>query len=257
MRRPTKAKPQEIQAPQAEGLLILALTHVDALLERIRFRKIKTFEQSLLDPIRKLSQKEIKVLNHQYARSYEDIKAALSGDEFFIEAYSNFDKAQMKLVITLYKALKTLKHDDAAIGRRFGNHAPRKKKQRPPEQVVKKVLFLEKDKETGVSSLNPTQLVGAKEMWVYNVKTRKLGCYYAKGDDGLSAKGTTILNYNEKLSTTKTIRKPKAQIHDFISKSPTEMHRYWDAIRAVPQEITPRMSRDTVILRTLDSSSSF
>jgi hypothetical protein len=154
--------------------------------------------------------------------------------------------------MAMFRELRSLKHDDAATGKlRIGNHNPRKKKQKPPEEIVKKVLFLEKDKETGISSLNRVELVGAKELWVYNTKTRKLGCYYAKSESGLSAKGTTILSYNEKRSTTKTIRKPKQQIHDFISKSPSEMHRYWDAIRAVPQAITPRTSRDTLILRAL------
>ena len=253
MKQSPKNKQQEWPFHAENSLLTLALTHVDALLERIRTRKLKAFDASLLEQLRKLSKEDLKHLKAQYVRSYEDIKAAYGGDEFFIEAYSNFEKPQMKVALVLFKELKSLKHDDSATGKmRIGNHNPRKKKQKAPEEIVKKVLFLEKDKETGISSLMPTVLVNAKELWVYNTKTRKLGCYYAKSEAGLSAKGTTVLNYDEKRSTTKTIRKPKQQIHDFISKSPPNMHKFWDGIRAVPQEISPRLSRDTLILRAIE-----
>ena len=248
MKRTIKTPP-----PDENGIFNLALIHVDALLERIQTRKLKSFEPSLIKQLAKLSKEDLKRLNHYYHTSYEDMKGALAGDDYLIEAYSNYDRDQMKVALAMYKAIKAVKHDDSAKGR-FGNHGPRKHKQKPPEQIVKKLLFMEKDPETGISSLKPEQLVGAAELWIYNVKTRKLGCYYAKSGAGLSAKGTKILNYDEKRSTTKTIRKPKLQITEFIGKSPTEMHRYWDAIRAVPQEIAPRTSRETIILRAIDTS---
>lgn len=252
MKRQTKDAKQEWPFRAENSPLTLALMHVDALIERIRNRKLKVFDPSLLLQLRKLSKSELKDLKAQYNRSYEDIKAALSGDEFFIEAYSNYDKPMMKVTLALFKELRALKHDDAAQGK-MRLRTIRKKKQKPPEDIVKKVLFLVKDNETGISSLNPVELVGAKELWVYNTKTRKLGCYYAKIEAGLSAKGTTVLYFDDKQSTTKTIRKPKTQIHDFISKSPSDMHKYWDAIRAVPQAISPRLSRDTLILRAIES----
>lgn len=247
MKRSQKPK----QEPCRADILDLALTHVDTLLERIRLRKLKAFEPSLIQQLQKLTAPELKKLNHFFQRSYEDIQAALDGDDFFIEAYPQYDKGQMKIALQLYKKLRTLKHDDSATGR-FSS-GPRKHKEKPPEQIVKKVLFLEKDAETGVSSLKPTELVGAAKLWVYNVKTRKLGAYIAKSG-GLTAKGTTVLNYDEKQSTTKTLRKPKAQLTEFISKSPSDMQKFWDGIRAVPQEITPRMSRDTLILRAIESA---
>lgn len=255
MRRASKSKKQAWPFHSENSPITLALIHVDAILERIRLRKLKTFDASLVSELCKLQPAEIKELNHQYDRTFEDFKAALAGDSFCIEAYSNYDKGQMKLALALLKAVRALKHDKKANGKlRIRNHGPRKHKQKPPEQIVKKVLFMERDPETGVSSLKPTELVGASEMWIFNTKTRKLGCYYASNGIGLSAKGTTVLQYDETKSTTKTIRKPKEQVHEFISKSPSEMHKYWDSIRAVPQPISPRLSRDTLILRAIQTA---
>jgi hypothetical protein len=248
--KPAKQKQQEWSVIAENSPLSLALVHVDSLLERIQVRRLKAFEPSLIEQLRKLSTQEIKRLNLHYEQTHNDLKAALGGDPFYLEAYNHYEKSQIKVALNLLKALRSLKHDAKATGKlRIRQSGTRKRKQKSPEEITKKVLFLEKDKETGVSSLKPPQLVGASEMWVYNTKTRKLGCYYATNDNGLSAKGTTILNYNEKRSTTKTIRKPKIQIHEFIARSPSDMHKYWDAIRAVPQEITPRLNRDTLILR--------
>jgi hypothetical protein len=249
MKRKDKAK-QEWSSHAENGPLTLALMHVDTLLERIRTRKLKAFEPSLIQQLRKLSKEEIKILNHQYARTTDDLKAAISGDKFFIEAYSNYDQDQMKLSLALFKGLKALKHDDSSTGK-IRAAGTRKTRKKSPEQIVKKVFLLEKDNETGISSLKATELVGASTLWVYNAKTRKLGVYYAKTDDGLSVKGISVLNYDEKRSMMKTIRKPKAQLFEFMSKSPSEMTKYWEAIRAVPQEIGPRLNRDCMILRAL------
>jgi hypothetical protein len=250
MKRTDKPK-QERPFHADNSPLTLALMHVDTLIERIRTRKLKAFDSSLVQQLRKLTKEEIKALNNQYSRSLEDFKAALAGDKFFIEAYSNYDTDQMKLAVALFKGLKGLKHDDTATGK-IRAAGKRKARQKSPEQIVKKVFLLEKDNESGISTLKATELVGASALWVYNAKTRKLGCYYAKTEDGLSVKGISVLNYDEKRSMTKTIRKPKAQLHEFMSKSPSDMQRFWDAIRAVPQEISPRLGRDCMILRALE-----
>ena len=50
-----------------------------------------------------------------------------------------------------------------------------------------------------------TQIVKANELWVFNIKTRKIGKYIAKNIDpydnnegtGLSVKGTTIIGFDE------------------------------------------------------------
>jgi hypothetical protein len=249
MRRKDKPK-QEWSSHAEEDPLTLALMHVDTLLERIRTRKLKAFDASLTLQLRKLSKEDIKALNHQYNRSLEDFKAALAGDKFFCEAYSNYDTDQMKLALALFKSLRALKHDDSAKGK-IRAAGTRKTRQKTPEQIVKKVFLLEKEKESGINTLPATELVGASELWVYNAKTRKLGCYYAKTQDGLSVTGITVTNYDEKRSLAKTIRKPKVQLYEFMMKTETDMHKYWDAIRAVPQEISLRVNRDTLILRAI------
>lgn len=224
-----------------ENPIGLALLHVDTLLERIRTGKVKSFEENFLSQLRKLTLKQLSTLRHHYGT--DEIKAALSNDPYFMEAYSHYTTDRLKLVMVYLKALHALKPDKNANGK-IRMVGTRKRKVKAPDLIVKKVLFREIDPETKQTSIHPRELVGATQMWTYNTKTRKLGCYYAKNESGLTAKGTTILNYDEDRSSTKTIRKPTQQIKEFLAKP-----KYWDVIRAVPQPITPRLNRETIILR--------
>jgi len=56
-------------------------------------------------------------------------------------------------------------------------------------------------------SIATKDIVGALQLWVYNVKQRKLGCYHAEDAGGLSVKGTTIINYQRNQIHSKTIEK--------------------------------------------------
>lgn len=230
-----------VQSPDSP--LSLALFHVDSILDRIRHNKIKTFDEANIVSLRSLAQAEIKKLNAQYETTKIDLTAALAGDAFFLEAYNHFTKQQLKLANEYLKNLKTLKHDDAQG--KLRQRSERKKKVKDPALVVRKLLYLPKDKETGVESTDPITLVGAQQMWVYNIKTRRLGCYYAKHESGLTIKGTTVIDYDEERSTFKTLRKPKEQLWKFISSGV----KFWDSIKSVPQKMGKQTTRDTLIVK--------
>lgn len=246
-----KRATHKIELPQvADDPSALALDFLYGLIERIRLGKLKKFDAVGIVQLRKLNTKQLVRVNNQFSHTAEDITAALDKDRYFIEAYSNFTKDQLKLILAYLKAVKALKPDKNANGK-IRVMGQRKKRQRSPDVIVKRVLYLERDPETRQTSIHPRELVGAMELWVFNTKTRKLGCYYAKNESGLSAKGTTILDYDEKRSTTKTIRKPQQQVADFMKAGA----KYWQSIKAVPQEISPRLNRETLILRVTGQNS--
>ena len=233
-------------SPEVDNPIALALFYVDTLLERIRTGKVKQLEANSLSQLRNLNGKQLVELKRHYTVDVNDIKGALTNDAYCVEAYSHYTKDRLKIALKHLNALHALKSDKNANGKIQVRNA-RKKKVKSPDLIVKKVLYMPSDPETKQTSIHPRELVGAAEMWVYNTKTRKLGCYYAKNDVGLSAKGTTILDYDEERSFTKTIRKPTQQIGEFQSKG----SKYWNNIKAVAQPISPRLNRDSIILRVI------
>lgn len=240
----TVAKKQPSTGPSnTDGPVSLAIDHIDALLEKIRTNKVKSYDETLISQLKSLVQADIKHLAGQYSTTIDNMKDALAGDAFFLEAYVHFTKPQMKVAVEFLKALKGLKHDDSSS--KIRKQVTRAKKVKPAATIVKSVLYLVKDAETGVEGLTPEVLVGAQQLWVYNTKTRKLGCYVAKNSNGLSAKGTTIIDYDEEKSTFKTLRKPKEQLWKFMSQG----LKFWEAIRSVPQKMPPRTNRETLLLK--------
>lgn len=248
-----KVKLQKWPFKDVDSPVGLALFHIDSLLDRIAKGKLRTIDATCISQLTKLDAQQLKEVNERLKLTASTMKSAISGDAFDLESYSNFTKPQLKIAVELLKRIKDLKPDVASSGKkirvRMTQQAPRKKKEKSPSEIAKTTLYLESDEETGVTGIKPEDAVGCSELWIYNTKTRKLGCYYAAQEHGISFKGTTVVNYDEKRSTTKTIRKPKTQVFEFMQGGIRWMRGYWGALRSVSQLISPRLTRETLILK--------
>lgn len=183
-------------------------------------------------------------------RSVELSEAIDGKDKDILEAYSNFTKPELKkfdlLLKNLLKACNMLQ-EVAKIER-----APRKTKPVSSEKIVAKVKYKKDDKTLGIVSSNPAQIIGAKEVWCFDTKTRKILRYVA--DDlavTLSIKGTTIIGYNEAKSVGKTLRKPADQLAAFKKAGKVQLRTFMDDIGTVAIKATGRLNEHTVILKAL------
>jgi hypothetical protein len=143
-----------------------------------------------------------------YQKKIEEIEEAIRGkDQQLSEGYSFLTKKELKEYASL---LKRIVDDCAKIAHTAKlTRAPRKKKEKPADKIIEKLQFKKEDNEYKAASINPIDILGASQLWVFNTKTRKLGCYNATDALGLSVKGTTLINFNEETSIQKTIRKPE------------------------------------------------
>jgi hypothetical protein len=98
-------------------------------------------------------------------------------------------------------------------------------------------------------SINPADIVGAGELWVYNTKSRKLGKYVAKEFAELSVKGTSIINFDENKSVQKTLRKPEEQLKEFKAAGKVQLRKFLDDIKAVDIKLNGRINEEIILLR--------
>jgi hypothetical protein len=98
-------------------------------------------------------------------------------------------------------------------------------------------------------SVNPADIIGAKELWVFNTKTRKLGKYVAAEYQELGVKGTSITGFDEKQSVAKTLRKPEEQLKEFKSAGKVALRKFLEDIKAVDIKLNGRINEDTVLLK--------
>jgi len=170
-------------------------------------------------------------------------------DKELKEGYSNFSKPQLKKVIAWCD--QVILDCQKVTGSAAQNRKPRKRKVKSPEELVAKVKVLDKFEELKLESVPTKEIIGAMQLWVYNVKTRKLGCYHAEDAGGLSVKGTSLENFNESKSVHKKLRKPEVSLPEVMKAGKVLLRNYMDGIRAVESALTGRLNADTILLRSL------
>jgi hypothetical protein len=129
------------------------------------------------------------------------------------------------------------------------NRAPRKTKAKPAEKIVAKLKFAKTYEPLKLVSVSPTDIVGAKELWVFNTKTRKIGRYVATEYSELSVKGTSIINFDEAKSVQKTLRKPEEQLKEFKTAGKVQLRKFLEDIKAVDIKLNGRINEETVLLK--------
>ena len=112
---------------------------------------------------------------------------------------------------------------------------PRKTKPKSATKLVEKLKYLKVDDKFKLTSVAPETVIGANELWVFNIKTRKIGKYIASNIDpkgmgrdgtGLSVKGTTIIGFDEVQSIQKTLRKPEEKLKEFKDAGKVKLRTY-------------------------------
>lgn len=126
----------------------------------------------------------------------------------------------------------------------------RAKKAPSKEKLVAKLKYCKDNQQLKLVSINPADIIGAQELWVYNTKTRKLGKYvpdqYA---GGLGVKGTTIVGFDEIKSISKTLRKPEQQLSEFMKSSKVQLRKFLDTIKATETKLNGRVNAEVMLLR--------
>jgi len=185
-----------------------------------------------------------------FKRRRIEFDAVLNTDDKELkEAYGNFTKPQLKKVVAWCD--QVILDCQKVMGSAAQNRKPRKRKVKSPEELTAKVKVLDKFDELKLVSIPATEIIGAMQLWVYNVKTRKLGCYHAEDAGGLSVKGTSLINFNESKSVHKKLRKPEVSLPELMKAGKVLLRNYMDSIRAVESSLTGRLNGDTILLRSL------
>ena len=213
-------------------------------------RKMKGFYDTVLDDFDELERMptagQLKKMDEQEADLWQQLK----------EGYAHLKKADIKKLRTAIEELRAAL--DFIIDQAKATRKPRKAKPKSATKLVEKLKYLKADPKYNLASVSPDQIVGANELWVFNVKTRKLGKYVASNIDpkgmaregsGLSVKGTTIIGYDETQSIQKTLRKPADQLKEFKAAGKVKLRKFLDEINTTDTKLNGRCNPDTVLLK--------
>jgi hypothetical protein len=184
-----------------------------------------------------------------YKPLYSEAFDALNGkDEQLKEGYSHYKKAQLKAYVEFLRSIVSCAETTATIVKA---RKPRKKKEKPVSVIVSKLKYKAKDDEHKLVSVDPKQIVGCNQLWVFNTKYRTLAVYNAMGPAGLNVKGSTVIGFDEKTSIVKKLRKPTEQLNKLMQGGKIILRKYMDEVKCKPKEATGRINNETVLLRII------
>jgi hypothetical protein len=190
-----------------------------------------------------------RIADHFRECSKEVLLAASGKDAFLKEAYHNFTKPRILNLLHTYAAI--VKDAERLAANASKQRKPRKKKPVSFEKMVAKIKYKVKDDSLKLQSVDPVKIVGAIQLWVYNTKTRKLGVYNAEDESGLKVKGTSIKNYVESTSVSKTLRKPDKTLPLVVDGGKIQLRKVLDGINSKPIKMNGRIGKDTLLLRVV------
>lgn len=191
-----------------------------------------------------------RIIRDYYQPQYDEYMELQQGScDQLKEAYSHLSKAQIKKIVTFYSEI--LSACDMLMQEAKVNRKPRAKKSKPVEKIVEKLKYLKQDAGLKLVSINPVDIVGCKELWIFNTKTRKLGKYVAGEFSDLGVKGTSITGFDEFKSVQKTLRKPEDQLKEFKNSGKVALRKFLEDIKAVDIKLNGRINEDTILLKTL------
>ena len=177
---------------------------------------------------------------------FEEINS--SKDSQVLEAYKHLGKRQVTAIVKWWT--QALSDSNSYNVVKKAAKAPRKKKAVLPEKVVAKLKYAKEFKELSLKSADPTTILTAQELWVYNTKTRKLGIYIVDQYAGaLTVKNSSILGFDAAASVQKTLRKPKDQLKDFSANGKPAAKKWFKGIKSTEIKLNGRISTDIVLLK--------
>ena len=179
-----------------------------------------------------------------YVGQLDELREAITGkDEQLVEGYSNFTKRELKKFAEFVEQIIT--DCNQMVQTAKANRAPRKRKPVPLSKQVAKVKYMKEFAELKLKSIKPEDMIGAKEVWLYNTKYRKVQVY--KNESGLAIKGTTIIGFDVTDSKSMTLRKPE-EFFKGLAMGKRALTAAFKTLKTKPATPNGRINEECIIL---------
>jgi hypothetical protein len=165
------------------------------------------------------------------------------------DGYSNISRRQQANLVKMFGSFIV----DLEKYTQFkkANRKPRATKAKPPAVQVARIKYKKEDTELGIKSVNPSEMVGASQVWVYNVKYKRLAAYRSDSVQGIQVKGSTLQNYDPDMSECRSIRRPEAFLKVLLDASKVKLRKLLSDLTTKGYDVTGRINDECIIVRVI------
>jgi hypothetical protein len=182
-------------------------------------------------------------------RGIEFTEVYKTTDKDVKEGYSNISRRQQANIVKLFGSFIVDLEKYSQFKK--ANRKPRVAKAKPPVMQVARIKFKKEDTELGIKSVNPSEMVGASQVWVYNVKYKRLAAYRSDSVQGIQVKGSTLQNYDPDMSECRSIRRPEAFLKVLLDASKVKLRKLLSDLTTKGYDITGRINDECIIVRVI------
>lgn len=173
----------------------------------------------------------------------------LKKDKQLIEGYDHLKPLHIRKLIAFLEGI----HADIVTFTKNvkKTRKPRKKKAITSIKQIEKLQFMQNFAELQLVSENPSTIIGASQLWIYNVKYKKLTQFVAADKAGFSVKGTTLQNYSETESVVKRLRKPSEALTKAQNGGKIVLRKLMNELTTKGEIPKGRINKDTILVRII------
>ena len=180
--------------------------------------------------------------NFYKPQAFEFFELNKGKDAQLNEGYAHLNKKTRKAIcdwmMQLVADLASLETNKKVVRK------PRAKKAPKVENIVKHVKYQKDSHEFKLVSISPAEVVGKKELWVFNTKYKQIGVY-TSNELGFSFRGTTLTNAT---GVGKVLRKPVEFLQDFKGTQ-KGLQLKFKAVKTKDCKLNGRINENTILLK--------
>lgn len=184
-----------------------------------------------------------RVIRNDYQAQFDELRLLASGDKDVAEYYQIYGKRGQKLLIDIFVKLE---NDLLQFEQTKKTQRVRKVKKPSVEKIIKHVKYCKESPEYKIGSIQPVKVLGSDQLWVFNTKTRQLGCYVGSN---LTFQRSSLKNFDEELSVSKKLRKPEDVLKVITDSSKTKCTKLFDSIKAKAKPMNGRITDTTILIK--------
>ena len=184
----------------------------------------------------------------RYVPWLQELIDALTGtDDQLKEAYSRISKKKLEQDIKFFNMMIEDAEKYCNVTKK--TRAPRKPRTVSIEKKLKYLKYQKEDATFKIASINPEKIIGAQELWAFNTKYKIVSVFRAIDRGGLQVKGTSIINYDEKSSMSKSCgRKPEEVLSKIQNGGKIILRKLMDELKS-NKPLQQRMNENTILMR--------
>jgi len=125
----------------------------------------------------------------------------------------------------------------------------RKKKAAPASKQVDKMKYMADSSEFKLVSVDPVNIIGASEVYLFNTKYRTMTYLVTQSAQGFEVKGTTIQGVDLEASYKKTLRKPEEFFSNFTKATKAKARNLLKELKTKESTCNGRVNDQTIIVK--------